>query len=73
MPSRTPRQSKKPSAIIVNVHLYEEDLNALDALVEEQRARNAASPSRSKLTRIALRLLHELKSPQLTELLNATK
>lgn len=70
---RPPRHGRKPSAVILNIHVYEDDLAALDAIVDDQRQRNAAGSSRSKLTRIALRLLGELKPPQLTELLNASK
>ena len=71
--ARSPKLPTTPSAIVINVHLYEPDLDALDALVADQRGRSACAPSRSSLTRIALRLLGELKPQQITDLLNATK
>lgn len=73
MPANVPKHSKKPSSVLLNLHISESDLHALDGLVAEQRNRSTSAPSRSKLARIALRLLHELKPQQITDLLNASK
>lgn len=69
---RLPVAGKRASNLIT-ISFYDEDLDALDAMVADQKERKARQPSRAKLVRLGLDLLGELKPTQITELLAARK
>ena len=64
--------NQMPTAnILVTVSMYPEDVDALDAAVEEAKNRGGKHASRARLIRLGLQLLHKQPLDQTIEQLNA--